>query len=117
MNIPDGFVPVLAVMLKVDSKKMKQKIAYKINEILPIKNIIKLYDSSGIFRPIIDKERNSNMFKNSNSIVSAWKNEALVGIARALTDFSYCCFLSVLAVDKKYQLKGIGKHLIEKGKI
>jgi len=37
----------------------------------------------------------------------------LVGIARAVTDFSYCCYLSDLAVDVAYQGRGIGKRLIE----
>lgn len=31
-----------------------------------------------------------------------------------MTDFSYCCYLSDLAVDKDYQKKGIGKTLIDK---
>ncbi len=34
------------------------------------------------------------------------------GIARALTDFSWCCYLSDLAVDKDYRQRGIGKELI-----
>jgi predicted N-acetyltransferase YhbS len=30
-----------------------------------------------------------------------------------VTDFSYCCYLSDLAVDVAYQRKGIGKRLID----
>ena len=37
----------------------------------------------------------------------------LIGISRAVTDFSYCCYLSDLAVDAAYQRQGIGKRLIE----
>lgn len=37
---------------------------------------------------------------------------ALVGVSRAITDFSYCCYLSDLAVDKMCQRKGVGKMLI-----
>jgi predicted N-acetyltransferase YhbS len=37
----------------------------------------------------------------------------LVGISRAITDFSYCCYLSDLAVDAAFQQQGIGKRLIE----
>ncbi len=40
----------------------------------------------------------------------------LVGIARALTDFSYCCYLSDLAVRKEYQRRGIGRELIDRVK-
>lgn len=53
------------------------------------------------------------MLDNSNLIISAWAAGKLIGISRALTDFCYCCYLSDLAVDKKYQRIGIGKELIE----
>jgi predicted N-acetyltransferase YhbS len=36
-----------------------------------------------------------------------------IGVCRALTDFSYCCYLSDLAVDAQYQNQGIGKAMIE----
>jgi len=39
-----------------------------------------------------------------------------VGIARALTDFSYCCYLSDLAVARQYQRHGIGRELIQRVK-
>jgi predicted N-acetyltransferase YhbS len=36
----------------------------------------------------------------------------LVGVARSLTDFSFCCYLCDLAVDQTYQRHGIGTALI-----
>lgn len=36
----------------------------------------------------------------------------MIGIARALTDWSFCCYLSDLAVDKDVQKTGIGRELI-----
>ncbi len=36
----------------------------------------------------------------------------LVGISRAITDFSYCTYLSDLAVDQAFQRQGIGRELI-----
>lgn len=53
----------------------------------------------------------NGMIKNSNLIVSAWKNTKLVGIARSITDFHYACYLSDLAVDTDYQKLGIGQKL------
>ena len=38
--------------------------------------------------------------------------ELLVGVARSVTDFHYCCYLSDLAVDQAVQDKGIGRELI-----
>ena len=52
------------------------------------------------------------MLDNANLTVSAWDGDKLVGVARALTDYGYCCYLSDLAVDKEYQRKGIGEELV-----
>ena len=52
------------------------------------------------------------MLQHANLLCSAWDDEKLVGVARSLTDFDYCCYLSDLAVDEEYQKKGIGKELI-----
>src|SRR5690606_2903155 len=75
--------------------------------------IIEVFNSSGINRPTDDKERIAKMFFHANLIVTAWDKDKLVGIARSLTDFCYCCYLSDLAVRKEYQARGIGKELIK----
>jgi len=89
------------------------KIQFKINAPLKTESIIEVFKSSGIIRPIDDPKRIETMFKNSNLIVSAWNGIELIGIARSLTDYSYCCYLSDLAVKKEHQKSGIGKTLIE----
>ncbi len=63
-------------------------------------------------RPIDDPERMERMLREADLIVTARDGERLVGISRALTDYSYCCYLSDLAVDQAYQRQGIGKMLI-----
>ncbi len=40
--------------------------------------------------------------------------EKLVGVARAISDFSYCTYLSDLAVDVEFQRRGIGRELIRR---
>ncbi len=89
------------------------KIEYKTGVVPDVSEIISVYNSSGINRPTIDKERISKMYENSNLIVTAWENKKLVGISRSLTDFCYACYLSDLAVRKDKQKDGIGKKLIE----
>ncbi len=66
-------------------------------------------------RPVDDRARIARMLANSNLIIVARdrENGALVGVARSVTDFSFCCYLSDLAVDRAYQCLGIGKRLIE----
>jgi predicted N-acetyltransferase YhbS len=87
-------------------------ISYQCNLTPPVEDIIELYKSSGINRPIDDIDRIAQMYENSNLVVSAWDEDKLIGIARSLSDFCYCCYLSDLAVRQEYKKKGIGKKLI-----
>lgn len=64
-------------------------------------------------RPVEDPGRLERMLLHADVIVTARDGGRLVGVSRAVTDFSYCCYLSDLAVDAEYQRKGIGKRLIE----
>ena len=68
---------------------------------------------SGLNRPIEDRARIERMLKHSNLHVTARQDGRLVGFARSLTDFCFCCYLSDLAVDRACQGQGIGKRLIE----
>ena len=54
------------------------------------------------------------MLDNADIIITANIDNKIIGVARAVTDFNYCCYLSDLAVHKDYQHKGIGKELINK---
>lgn len=89
-----------------------QAILYKINFLPDTEAIITVYKEAGINRPIVDSARITKMYLNSNLIISAWHNDVLVGISRSITDFSYCCYLSDLAVKLDYQKRGIGEKLI-----
>jgi ribosomal protein S18 acetylase RimI-like enzyme len=87
-------------------------ITYKVNTKIEPHQLSELFQSSGIRRPSEDLSRLKKMLDNANMIVSAWDGEKLVGIARALSDFSFCCYLSDLAVAKEYQNQGIGQELV-----
>ena len=63
-------------------------------------------------RPIADAEAIAGMLAHADLTVTAWDGERLVGVARSVTDFTYCCYLSDLAVDVAYQRQGIGVELI-----
>lgn len=67
----------------------------------------------GLRRPVHDLQRIDKMLEHGNVLITAWSNNLLVGVSRALTDFSFCCYLSDLAVDESFQHKGIGKKLID----
>ena len=63
-------------------------------------------------RPVDDLPRLEKMLRQADVIATARDGRRLVGVSRAITDFSYCCYLSDLAVDAAYQRQGIGKRLI-----
>jgi GNAT superfamily N-acetyltransferase len=63
-------------------------------------------------RPVDDPKCIQAMLQHANLLCTAWDGEKLVGVARSVTDFEYCCYLSDLAVDENYQKRGIGKELI-----
>ncbi len=63
-------------------------------------------------RPVDDRATMAGMLRHADLVLTARVGELLVGVARALTDYSYCTYLSDLAVDEKYQRQGIGKELI-----
>jgi hypothetical protein len=47
------------------------------------------------------------MLDHADIIVTARVDDRLVGVSRAISDFSYCTYLSDLAVDQAYQRQGI----------
>lgn len=63
-------------------------------------------------RPVDDPAAIAGMVANADITVTAWDGETLVGVARSVTDFTYCCYLSDLAVDVAYQRQGIGVELM-----
>ena len=63
-------------------------------------------------RPVDDDNRIRAMIRHADIIVTARHEGLLVGVARSISDFSFCTYLSDLAVDEKYQRQGIGKMLI-----
>lgn len=63
-------------------------------------------------RPIDNPECLAGMLRHADILVTCWKGQKLVGMARSVTDFSYCCYLSDLAVDTACQRQGVGKELI-----
>lgn len=65
-------------------------------------------------RPVGDLERLDRMLRQADIVVTARRDGRLVGVARSLTDFSFCCYLSDLCVDAAQQKQGIGLALIER---
>ena len=54
--------------------------------------------------------------RNFNCIYSAWDGDELVGLISAMDDGIMNAYINYLLVKPEYQLKGIGKNLVEKVK-
>jgi predicted N-acetyltransferase YhbS len=91
-------------------------IVYKIGNDLDLDAVIELYHAStlGQRRPVDDRARMGAMLSNANLVITAWDEALLVGISRAISDFSYITYLSDLAVRESHQRLGIGKELIRR---
>ncbi|MWC26884.1 GNAT family N-acetyltransferase [Paenibacillus sp. MMS18-CY102] len=89
-------------------------IQYKDSKSITAEELSSVFQLSGITRPYQDLDRLERMITHSDLLITAWDEEKMVGVARAVTDFSYCCYLSDLAVDASYQKYGIGKELVRR---
>jgi GNAT superfamily N-acetyltransferase len=63
-------------------------------------------------RPVGEPERIERMLAEADIILTARVGPLLVGVSRAISDFSFCTYLSDLAVDVAHQKRGIGRELI-----
>lgn len=63
-------------------------------------------------RPMHEMHTLERMLRNASIIATARQSGTLMGIARSITDFAYCTYLSDLAVDADLQQRGIGRELI-----
>jgi GNAT superfamily N-acetyltransferase len=64
-------------------------------------------------RPVGDPARIAGMLAHASIVATARDGAGLlVGVARSISDFHYCTYLSDLAVDVAFQRRGIGKELI-----
>jgi hypothetical protein len=52
---------------------------------------------------VSEPDRIAKMLEHGNLMITARDGKKLIGIARSLTDFAFCCYLSDLAVDRAFQ--------------
>ena len=93
-----------------------QTILYAVEPDLGAGEFIDVLSRSGLGerRPLADRPRIEAMLRNADLIVTARAGGRLVGVARSVTDFAFCCYLSDLAVDQAFQGHGIGKMLMRR---
>ncbi len=96
---------------------MQADIRYAVEPALAVGEFIDLLRRSTLAerRPVDDIGRIARMLAEADIVLCARDRAGkLVGVSRAITDFSYCCYLSDLAVDATRQRGGIGRELIRR---
>ena len=91
-------------------------VAYQIEPSLSADEFVDVLQRSTLAerRPVADAATIAGMLARAGLIVTARMGGQLVGVARSLTDFSYCTYLSDLAVDTEHQGRGIGRELVRR---
>ena len=59
-----------------------------------------------------DRDRLARMLAGTSEMVSAWDGDRLVGFARLLTDGAFNAYVSTVAVDPRWQGRGLGHRLM-----
>jgi len=83
------------------------------NRNINMEDIIELYRANGWS----SADRPNQLYKaliNSDTLLSAWDREVLVGIGNAISDGHLVVYYPHLLVHPHYQGKGIGSMLVEK---
>jgi len=93
-----------------------EPVAYALEPGLTPAEFIDVLRRSGLAarRPVDKPDVIAAMLKHADIILCARAGGQLIGVSRALADFSYCCYLSDLAVDRQWQGRGIGTALMRR---
>ncbi|MFE2358606.1 GNAT family N-acetyltransferase [Streptomyces parvulus] len=83
---------------------------------LGLDEALDLYRDSGLGarRPLADRERFAAMLAGANLVLAARDAQGtLLGLVRAVSDFSYVTYVSDIAVARAHQRLGIGRALLD----
>jgi GNAT superfamily N-acetyltransferase len=92
-------------------------IQYQLEPGLPADDFIDVLRRSTLAerRPVGNRPVIEGMLRHADIVLTARADDGeLVGVSRAITDWSYCTYLSDLAVDERFQGQGIGRELVRR---
>lgn len=101
-----------------DAKKDSSGVEFAVENYLRADEFVAVLKESTLAerRPVDDASRIESMCRNASLVVTARYQGRMVGVARCITDFVYCTYLSDLAVSQEFQRQGIGRELIRRVK-
>ena len=92
---------------------MTSTISYRIGEVPGEAELEALYRSVG-WQESEPAENLQRALKQSDWVATAWHDDALVGLARVLTDGVMVAYFQELLVHPDYQHQGVGKELLDR---
>jgi GNAT superfamily N-acetyltransferase len=89
-------------------------VTYHTEPELPPEDFARVLAESGLGaqRPLADAARLAAMLANAGLILTARQEGRLIGVARCITDFAWCAYISELAVCPSAQGLGAGQGLL-----
>lgn len=91
---------------------MEENFKYKYNVEISKQQLVELFKSVG-WKTAEYPEELYNAIKNSEYVMSVWKDENLVGLISAITDGYINVFITYLLVKPEYQNIGLGKIMMD----
>ena len=95
----------------------QQQVTYAHEADLSVADFCQVLVDSGLgaTRPVNDPARIAEMLAKADVVMTArldTPGRTLLGVARCITDFSWCCYVAEIAVVKQAQGLGVGKTLL-----
>ena len=91
---------------------MNNKFDYKFDTEIDKNQLVELFNSVG-WKTAEYPNRLHAAIKNSEYVMSVWKNDELIGLISAISDGAINVFLTYLLVKPQYQKQGLGKIMME----
>jgi ribosomal protein S18 acetylase RimI-like enzyme len=93
---------------------MTEAIELKVGSEIAEEALLALYNSVNwtVYTNEANRDKLGTAVRNSTYVVSAWKDEELVGLARVLSDDVSIFYLQDILVRPEYQGMGIGRKLL-----
>ena len=86
----------------------------KTGQNLPFEQVIQLYNSVGwlAYTTGLQKKKLQKAIQNSTYVVTAWKGNKIIGLARCISDDVSIFYLQDILINPEYQRQGIGRKLM-----
>lgn len=87
-------------------------IEFKTDKQIQMSDLITLYNSVGWNAYTTDPYALNQAIINSTDVITAWQNNKLIGLIRAVGDKQTILYIQDILVDPNFQNQGIGKKLM-----